>query len=78
MTIQALNRGEKQLIARLAAAGLMESEATLAVIMTTRGYARPKGDLLQILAQFPVLDSDSVLQVALHRLLDRGWLLSTA
>jgi hypothetical protein len=77
VTIQALNHRENQLIARLVTAGLTQSEAILAVVMTTRGYARPKGDLSQILAQYPVLDSDAVLQVALNRLLDRGWLRAT-
>ena len=78
MTIQVLNHRENQLISQLVTAGLTESEATLAVVMTTRGYARPKNDLLQILAQFPVLDSDAALQVAMHRLMDRGWLRATA
>lgn len=46
--------------------------------MTTRGYARTKTDLVQILTQYPVLDSDSALEVALHQLLERKWLCATA
>ncbi len=77
MTIQALNHRENQLISRLVVAGLTKAESTLAVVMTTRGYARPKSDLLQILAQYPVLDSDAALELALRRLLERNWLCST-
>lgn len=77
MTIQALNYRENQLIARLVSTGLTEAESTLAVVMTTRGYARPRSDLLQILAQYPVLDSEKALELALHRLLERNWLCLT-
>lgn len=77
MTIQTLNHQENQLIKRLVSAGLLEPDAALAVVMTTRGYARPRGDLLQILAQFPALDSEAARQIALHGLLNRGWLRAT-
>ncbi len=77
MTIQALSRRESQLISRLTEAGLSKPEATLSVVMTTRGYARPRNDLVHILAQFPVLESDSALASAMERLLERGWLCTT-
>jgi hypothetical protein len=78
VSIRTLNHPERLIIERLVSSGLSQSEATLAVIMTTRGHARPKSDLIEILAQYPSLDSKLNRHRALESLLDLGWIIETA
>jgi len=71
-----LSPAESQLIDALAQKGLDRPSATVATVIVSRGIARPKEELVDILRQEPALENRGVTQNAVENLLGRGWLIS--
>jgi len=69
-----LTREELTIIWALRDAGVAVPEATLAVIMITRGHARPEGELADIIRQYQNLEDRTVSEEAIAQLKAKGWL----
>jgi hypothetical protein len=57
--------------------GLERCAAILAVVMVTRAHARPEAELVEIVRQYPGLESPQEAKRAVEALKSRGWLIST-
>ena len=69
---------EEARIARvLELSGVERSAAVLAVVMVTQAHARPEAELVEIVRQYPGLESLQEAKRAIDSLKRRGWLIST-
>jgi hypothetical protein len=71
-----LDGEENVLIRRLSASGISREAATLAVVMATRQHARPEGELLDIVLQYPGLEHRANAEAALRELRALGWVVN--
>jgi hypothetical protein len=71
-----LELAENSLIGRIVASGLSQGAATLAVVMATRQHARPEGELLDIVRQYPGLENRISAEGALRELRTLGWVIT--
>ncbi len=71
-----LSLAESHLIDALTQKGMDRASATVATVIVSRGIARPKEELVDILRQEPSLEHRGVTQTAVENLLGRGWLIS--
>lgn len=71
-----LDHAENSLIKRLSASGISREAATLAVVMATRQHARPEGELLDIVLQYPGLENRAIAEAALRELRALGWVVN--
>ena len=69
-----LDRSEVLLAQGLHQQGLSRPASILAIIMATRGYSRSENDLIEIVRQYPGLESASAALKAVHELRTLGWL----
>lgn len=69
-----LSHEESELIRALQDAGMSLQEATLAVVMFTRGHERPENELINIIDGYPGLENTQAMQQAIHHLIARQWL----
>lgn len=73
----ALDRGEINLAQELERGGLSHSASVLAVVMATRGHARPDTELVEIVRQYPGLESPVDTRRAIQELLSKKWIEQT-
>ncbi len=71
-----LTHEESEAIGALRNAGMSPAEATLAVIMFTRGHARPEEELINIVDLYPGLADRQQTQQAIDALKSKGWLIT--
>lgn len=69
-----LTEDEIDIIQRLEQSGLRRTDATVAVVMTTREHARPRVELLHILRMYQGLESPGDVDGAVDRLIGNQWL----
>jgi hypothetical protein len=72
-----LDPGESKLVVRLTQAGLSRGAATLAVVMATRAHARPEKELIDIVLQYPALETRATAEAALRELRSMGWVVDS-
>jgi hypothetical protein len=72
-----LTHEERDVVRGLQDTGMSLQEATLAVIMLTRGHARPEKDLIDIIDVYPALNNKYGMQQAIHTLQNAGWLVTS-
>jgi hypothetical protein len=68
---------EIEVVRALQNTGVALQEATLAVIMFTRGHARPERELADIISQYPNLEDGRAAQHMITTLVNKGWLVTT-
>lgn len=71
-----LDADELRLAKELELKGLDRSSAILSVVMVTRAHARPEHELIEILRQYPGLESFETAKRAVLNLKKRGWITS--
>jgi len=69
-----LEQDELRLASLLQEKGLSRSSAVLAVVMVTRAHARPEDELVEIVRQYPGLETTWDAKTAIKDLRARGWL----
>jgi hypothetical protein len=57
---------------------LNRAAATLAIVMLSRRYARPKEELIHLLRRYPALEDVKATDTAMRELFARGWLQEAA
>ena len=72
----ALDADELRLAKELELKGLDRSAAILAIVMVTRAHARPEAELIEILRQYPGLESVGSARGAVAALKGNGWITS--
>ena len=72
-----LDLDELRIAKTLELSGLERCAAILAVVMVTRAHARPEAELVEIIRQYPGLESPEDAKRAVDKLKSRGWLIST-
>jgi hypothetical protein len=71
-----LTHEESEVVRALQDAGMSLQEATLAVVMFTRGHERPENELINIIDVYPGLANAQVMQQAIHQLITSNWLVT--
>src|SRR5436305_13090957 len=71
-----LTHEESEVIRALQDAGMSLQEATVAVVMFTRGHERPENELINIIDVYPGLENIHAVQQAIHNLTALQWLVT--
>lgn len=74
----ALDREEIRLAQDLERTGISKPASVLAIVMATRGHARPESELVEILRQYPGLESPIDVRRGINELKTKQWLAQTS
>lgn len=77
VTSAALDRREVHLAQRLEQTGMSHAASILSVVMATRAHARPEAELVEIVRQYPGLESPTETRKAIQELVKKQWLEQT-
>jgi hypothetical protein len=71
---ESISPAEQKIVERLKENGFPAIDAMCAVLVATRAYSRPIGDLIETFRHYPGLEDRDSLERALESLISRGWM----